>query len=392
MRATTHGPRSAAGFSLIELMVSMAIGLILTLAVTGLLRASESGKRDYAALNDTSQTGTYAAYLLDRLVRSAGSGFTQRWQELAGCRLNAARAGTQLLPSTAAFTGAFAGVPQTQRLAPLIVYKGAAGASDVIAVMAGNAGAAEAPVRVQPGSALASSVRLPNTLGLRGRDLVLLTDGVGTDCLVQQVLPGFAGSADQALNFGGDWSPTSVNGVAVTQFSETNSLAASLGSIDAGSPQLQLIGVQDNGALVSLDLLRLNGGADPVPLADGVVEMRVLYGIDANGDGRIDDNGWVDPGVSPYTAAELNAGTTAARDALSNILAVRIGLILRTALSDRDRLSDFNARGVTQVDARLFSDLGSPLEQVRVFTGDARGFRYRTVETTVPLRNMLMRR
>ena len=66
--------QAARGFSLIELMVSMAIALVVTLAVFGVLVASEDRKRTSTALNDANQTGAYAAHLIDRSIRSAGSG------------------------------------------------------------------------------------------------------------------------------------------------------------------------------------------------------------------------------------------------------------------------------------------------------------------------------
>jgi type IV pilus assembly protein PilW len=75
--------------------------------------------------------------------------------------------------------------------------------------------------------------------------------------------------------------------------------------------------------------------------------MRALYGVDTTlpqpvaGGGIVGD--WVDPGdaSSGYTYGQLTGGTTtlqltAAQLNLRRIVAVRIGLILRTSLRERD--------------------------------------------------------
>ena len=92
------------GFSLIELMVAMVIGLVVTLAISSVLIRSEGSKRSSTSVNDLNQTGAYAAFVLDRAVRSAGSGFSQRWGEVYGCQLDVSQGAgpTRVLPMPAA--------------------------------------------------------------------------------------------------------------------------------------------------------------------------------------------------------------------------------------------------------------------------------------------------
>src|SRR5512139_2296940 len=80
------------GLSLIELLVAMAIGLVVTLAITRVMIGFEGSKRTSTALNDTIQAGAYGSYVLNRAIRQAGTGYTQRLSDLFGCRLNAAKA------------------------------------------------------------------------------------------------------------------------------------------------------------------------------------------------------------------------------------------------------------------------------------------------------------
>jgi type IV pilus assembly protein PilW len=110
-----------------------------------------------------------------------------------------------------------------------------------------------------------------------------------------------------------------------------------------------------------------------------VVELRAVYGIDENDDGVRD--GWASPSAAGWTSASLLNGSATATNLLRSIVAVRIGLILRTSAPDKEVVSP--------TELKLFSDLGGALEQTRTLTADERLFRHRTVELTVPLRNVL---
>ena len=80
------------GLTLIEMLVAMVIGLVVVLAVTSVVSLGEARKRSTTSTNDMNQSGSYAAYMIDRLLRSAGSGFAQTGTRgVFGCRLSAAR-------------------------------------------------------------------------------------------------------------------------------------------------------------------------------------------------------------------------------------------------------------------------------------------------------------
>jgi len=368
------------GVSLIELLVSVAIGLILTLAITTLLIHQEGSKRSLTSTNDLDQTAAFAAYAIDRAVRSAGSGYSQRWQTGFGCVLRAARAGTQILPLPAAAPAPFATMSQSVRLAPLVIFKNASSTgSDVIQVMVGNGGLSENPPLIQTGSITSAGLRLPNTLGMTSGDMVMLSES-GQDCMVQQVRPNFTGSASQQLDLAGTYYAASIGGTALTGYGVANIPAlVQLGNPAGNPPQFQWLGVGDNNTLMAFDLLRLNGSANAAAWADGVVEMHALYGLDTTGDGRLDT--WQDPGSGDYTAAKLLDGTPAANGRLQSIKAVRIGLLLRTSLQERD--------DVAESSMDMFSDIAGLKETISIAAAD-RKFRHRLIEFTVPLRNLIL--
>jgi type IV pilus assembly protein PilW len=375
--------RQQAGFTLIELLVAVTVGMALVLAITLMLVRSEGMRRNVTSSNDVSSSGTYLSFVLDRQLRSAGSGFVQSWRGTShNCQLAVARGGTQVLPSPAAFPAPFASLPTTQRLIPLLVYAGAAGVSDSIAVMAGASGLGESPMRVLPKSATGTSMRVPATIGLRANDLALVIQDTDT-CLMQQVAAGFAGSANQALPFGGTYAATTVGSVTLTTAGDVNqAVLAPIGNVTGNRPNFNLIGVGANNTLVSYDLLQLDGiGTQPVPLADGVAEMRVLYGVDSDDDQVIDT--WVRPTAPTWDATTLQNNTTASNNNLGRILAIRVGLILRNSTPERNNVS---GSSVT-----LFADMGAGLAQTRTLSADEQKLRWRSVDFTVPLRNVMLK-
>ncbi len=378
------------GFSLLELMVSMVIGLVVTLAISAVMINSEGSRRSSTSVNDINQTGAYLAYVMDRTVRSAGSGFAQQ-PSVYGCLLDAAKSLTTILPLPAAAPAPFAGMPLNVRLAPVLIGSGlAGGGGDVLVVMSGTSGAGDSPQLINTGSATASSFRLPNALSYTKDDLILVGDSaVATGCMVQQV----SGVIADELTMGGDYY-REVGLANLTDFgsgSVTGSWSMQLGSWGVGrenSPKFEMFAVNSaDNAFYGLDLLQITGAA-PVALAEGVVEMRARYGIDTTSpaavgrrDGILDT--WRSP-TGSYAYSALTDGSAASQTSLRNIVAVRIGLILRTSLQEKADVYKANTP------LKLFSDLGA-LEATRTITTgtNASKFRYRTVEFTVPLRNVI---
>jgi type IV pilus assembly protein PilW len=371
------------GFSLIELLVAMAIGLVVTLAASSVLLNFEGNKRKMTSVNDVNQAGAYISYVLDRSVRSAGSGFASRGAQAYGCSINASRSGTAILPAPLALPAPFASLDRNFRLAPLVIYAGASEAgSDVLAFMKGSHGFGESPVLIIPGSVSPTQLRTLNTLGWRNNDMALVFQQ-GLGCLIEQVGgAGFAGSSSQILPFSGTYYTAAGTNVALADFGGGggDTYVAALGNVVDNRPEFQVVGVGANNTLFSYDLLRFEGaGTTPQTIADGVVELRAVYGIDENDDGVRD--GWASPSAAGWTSASLLNGSATATNLLRSIVAVRIGLILRTSAPDKEVVSP--------TELKLFSDLGGALEQTRTLTADERLFRHRTVELTVPLRNVL---
>lgn len=371
----------ARGFSMIELLVSMVIAMTVIIAMAAISLRFETGKRQDSSTSDLSASAGYLTYDLDRELRSAGSGFSTMRAETYGCELRASRNGAQILPSPAAFPAPFGTVPTAVRMMPVLVHAGAgAGGSDVIQVMTGTGGLGETPTQVRLNSVATNTLRLTATVGIRGDDLLLISE-VNRPCMLEQVDPGFSGGATQQVNLSGAYFATTIGNESLNDRSTgATANAMVFGNATNGNPpRLLLLGVNASQQLVRYDLLRFTNDTsqNPVPLADGVVDMRVMYGVDnAPGDGTVD--GWVAP-TGNLSAATLGAGTATAQATLARILAVRVSMVVRSELIEKD---DIAPATVT-----MFPSLAAA-QRVN-YTVTDRKRRHRVLEFTVPIRNVI---
>jgi type IV pilus assembly protein PilW len=115
-------------------------------------------------------------------------------------------------------------------------------------------------------------------------------------------------------------------------------------------------------------------------LAEGVADMRVLYGVDMARQGLRQVTQWIAPTASGFTAAELTNGSVAARGNLQHILAVRVALVLRSDLVEK--------ADVTPATLTLFAELPQAMRRTYTVPPGTANQRYRVVEFTVPLRNV----
>jgi len=402
MKTSQHRRLGRAGFSLVELLVAMAIGLVVTLAITRVMIGFDSSKRTSTALSDTNQSGNYTIDVLDRSIRQAGTGYVQRLNSLFGCRLNVTRASLPqpvVLPPPTAFQAPFANASLMRRLAPVLIEQDAADVSptdirgDVITTMSGAGGKSEMPQPVGAGSIVTTPVpglALPNTLDYLANDLVLIADPtLPGGCMIQQVRQ----TTSTSLQFGGDYySPTGTT-MGLADFSispSSTAVAAHLGNVTRNNPpQFHMFGVGDGATLFRLDLLQ-SGSTDenlPQPISDNVVEMRALYGLDTDFDPLHTVNAWQSPGVSPFRYADLTDGSATALLNMKQIAAIRLGLVLRTPLQEKEAV----VAPVPMLFAGVTDALGNSMVRTRTVSSADQSdrFRYRTIELIIPVRNML---
>ncbi|QRF57573.1 PilW family protein [Variovorax paradoxus] len=374
-----------AGLTLIELLVAMVIGLVVTLAVTSTVIFGESTKRSTTSVNDMNQSGSFAAYQLDRVIRSAGSGFTQSWDlGVYGCPLQAKRGTTSLLPRSAVFPAPFekflgnaAGVANL-RMAPVLIGKGQSsdGKSDVLLVMSGNAAAGDVPRPILAKGASDNIMRLDNTVQIKKNDIVLVSQ-VGKDCLIEQVDSAFVDSAsNELLTLNGTYYTAGTGTTLATLTGSGAAYLTPLGNATAQNVQFQLFGVGANATLFSYDLLRFDGNDAPQAMAEGVTAMYAIYGLDTNTDGIL--NEWKAPDATGFDIKTMMETPALSRQ----VVAVRVALVLRT--------STYEKEAVSSTIPAMFVGTGAARNAVTLTSDDDKHYRWRVVEFTVPLRNVLL--
>jgi type IV pilus assembly protein PilW len=397
------------GMTLVELMVAVTIGLGITLAISSVLIASENHKRTTTSTNDAQQTGSYSFYALDKALRGAGSGIAESAFPsdvgVLGCHLNAGG----ILPHTSGpfpqpFANFLLGAAGTLNVAPLLIGQGQSqdGVSDVIMVMGGS-GSAGGVSRQITGGGNAISATLDNIEGFTNNspnpsnDLVLVSQSGVPDCLMEQVTT--LTPPAPTLNFGGVYY-TATGGTAsmATLAGSTSSYVTPIGNAGANNIQFMLFGLDNNRTLYSYDLLqnlKLMGGAaadSAQAIADGIVQMNALYGIDSNGDGIQD--AWAGPGDAGW---DINSVMNSPVK-MKQIVSVRVALVMRGEYYDTTRKPDGTPVPVSPPTLTIFNGLsnganftgGTSLQQTITLNATEQQFRYRVFEFTVPLRNMLL--
>ncbi|HET9643342.1 MAG TPA: PilW family protein [Burkholderiaceae bacterium] len=402
--------RRIRGMTLVELMIGLLVGMLLTLAAVEVLSTFEGRRRTLTSVNDIEQAGQVALYKIDHWLRGGGAGLPQATRSVAvatgdqansflyGCPLRVAKSNTksktQLLPLTRSLDAPFDKVYDLTngvvRLLPVLILPGASTpgmsgqASDVLLMMTGlgETGASVAmSVGALPGD---SSLPLRSTLDFAANDLVLVADQQPADngklkpCMVEQVANTFT-SPGSSLTLDGEYYSATIGSTSLSGNFSSDSMAINLGNAGTRMPSFLLLGVGDNDVLYSYDLLQLPDSARKAQ-ADGVFELHALYGVDNNGDGAVD--AWVSPSSGSYSLEVLAAGDQTAATNLARIKAVRVGLIMRTSLPEKD--------AVTTGPLVLFPDLPSDLKYTRALKGEETHYRYRTMEAIVPVRNNLL--
>ena len=373
-----HQRHCQRGLTLIELMVVMAVSLILTLAVTAVLIAGEGQKRTTTSVNDREQSGLHAALLLDRVLRSAGSGLAQTVSVGGyGCALAASKDGVPILSAATAWPAPFAAFPAQPRVAPALIQKGEGNASDIIMVMSGSAAAGDAPRPLLAGGS-ASQLQLNGTLQLKGGDIVLITSGA--DCVIEQVKDDFTGDASTTqLDLGGDYHAGGNPLPGVVAGGASLSVLGNHGPAD-NHPQFMLYGVGANHELAGYDMLQMDS-SQVQALADGVQRLYAVYGVDAEGRGKVSE--WVDP------SGDWGIDALAADPArLRKILAIRFALVLRSSTAEKKPVE----QAAVPADGKIvvFGDLGEGRQRTLELSDDDRRYRYQVIDTKVPLRNALL--
>ena len=357
--------RQQCGFTLVEMMVGIIVSLIGTLAMVSAFAVFESQKRTTTSGSDAQQNGSFSLYELERQIRTAGSGMVQgkSWG-LFGCTMSSSH-----IPLTG-LSGPFAAMPTAVRAIPVVVQSGGA-SSDVIQILSGNPAVQVFRTVVQTATTNAVTLdpNYSNVTGLYANELMLGVSAAGT-CTTGKIA---------TLTTPGNITFTGTVGAGFT---------GSAYLFDFGAaPVMSLFGVDTTGtnpALVRYDMTL--GSSSTV--ADGIMMMKVLYGVDdgANG-GVIDDNivdEWVKPEGTTWGYAALTDGSATAASSMSRIKSLRVAVIAQNLLPEKIAVTSNPTPTIV-----MFSDQASALQTT---VNLSQFYHYRVYDTTIPLRNLYIQK
>jgi type IV pilus assembly protein PilW len=403
MRAPTSA-RAARGFSMVELMVAMTIGLIGVIIIFQVFETSEGVRRTTVSGGDAQQNGAIALYSLEHDLRNGGMGINDT--AYAGCNV----VGYDSSRSTPNFPTA----GNTMVLAPVQIVLGGSGQTpDRLSVFYGSQNQiANSTTLVANMTSPTSPLVVQTRFGFRPGDLLLLNEpGSGKNCVFMEVtnLPGTPSNevdhdaTTYTLSAGASvpsrFNPTGGMGVTYAGVNSANvTRVFNLGNLhdDVNFPTSQnvTVPIYDTYSIVNNTLTVQNefvvaGGVPAASaVADNIVHLRADYGL---------DDGVNDGSISYPTGATANDGIAdryvADVSAIPNwaqvVVAIRVAVVARSALPEKPTGGPGAACDTTTT-APTWSGNTSA---ARAFDLSAdpnwKCYRYRVFETTVPLRNWL---
>ncbi len=396
------------GFTLVELMVGLVISLVISLVVFNVFIVTEDQRRTTAGGSDAQQAGSLSSYTLMRYLRMGGAGM-DRVANVWGCNILMAKAsGTALVPLPSSAGAPFSSLGITNiHAAPVLIINGSSTTDNDAASAAPDAlmtlGGVHRSINTFMQGSHAPTTEFAtvyNSVGLEENDLLLAVEqtptapNFGGNCQVVQSTskinvnagsPTYLQSMDnngrQVRIIDGDYTPSSglvPNGVEYT--GET--FYANLG----GAPLFRLFALGGPSAdapseLRMYDLLQEpEADKNPQSIGDGVVNLQAVYGVAAPASTSNVVDEWVHP-VGAWSAGSLMNGSAASAALIDRIRAIRLVMVTRSALPERDPVSP--------EDYTVFADDDSLILTI-ARDADARKYRYRVFDEIVPVRNRLL--
>ncbi|MDC8785493.1 PilW family protein [Roseateles koreensis] len=357
--------RHSAGFTLVELMVGAAVGLLATLVIALVMSKAEGFKRSAASGTDAQVNGGMAIYALQRQLKMAGYGLITA-SAAQGCTLSA-KQGMGTLPTT---------------LAPVLITAGANGASDQIRVLGSSKTSYSLPTKViapyyDPHDTTGKALRfaVATALGANGGDLMAVIYGADKPCQIFQVSadPSIIRQIDRVDD--GKWNQPGFPDTATTPLS--SSFTPFLVNLGALSDVTYSISADFRLQQSTVDYTTLLTSSQDVQ--SNIVVLKALYGKDTDMNATVDtyDN------VGPKNNAEW-----------MQVKALRVAVLARSAQYEKDEVTttlpqwDVGSVG-TIPDASTCGTSKCITLHADLVSSDWKHYRYKVFDTLVPLRNQV---
>ncbi|MFM9968986.1 MAG: PilW family protein [Burkholderiales bacterium] len=342
--------RTEAGFSLVEIMVGMVIGMFGLLIMMQVFSLAEEQKRTTTSGGDAQSTGAIALFGLQRDIRQAGYAISD--PKMIGCNVTL-RSGVTLnsmAPMTINHASIPAGDTNTDTL--LVAYGNTNGTPQGDGIVSQ---ASQPAYTVQTSSSFVANDRVVATPSTRASPCALTLDTV-------------ASVSGQVVTVS-----TGITGMA-------NGTLFNLGQ----APKIYAYAIR-NGNLTQCDYMVNNCSVAAnvtsttiwVQIGGNIVSMRAQYGRDTA-------SGTMDGFVDVFDQATPTTACTFAR-----VSAARLALVVRSAQLEKTTVTTV-APTWEGTSVQTTNSPTNPNATPIVLTGNAswQSFRYRVFQTVVPLRNI----
>lgn len=391
MRLRKFEKKKTAGFSLIEIMVGLAIGLLGVLVIMQVASIFEGQKRSTTSGADAQTTGSIAFYTMGRDLRRAGFGMSE---PLAiGCTVKRSLNDNPTPDSS---------------LSTLTITKGAGGLPDTIHMIASSKGNWSLPVRlISPATQDSTEMYVNTALGMKLNDILIAYEP-GKDCTLLQISgPVDAdnhlkiSSADLKIEHEnksseqiGEWNPTDPTTIFPTDGYSSKALLFNFGNMIDHTYSVD----------ANYNLLLTDAQAGTQAVASDIVTIKAQYGFDKSGGAwppadapKVTD--WSDTMVDADGNGTVYPGPADPGDT-QRIVAIRVALVARSALMEKPN-PETGACDVTISTATATRPANSPswvggaIDVSKNPDGSANAnwqcYRYKTFEDTIPFRNLMWR-
>jgi len=381
--------RKQGGFSLVELMVSVVIGLLAVIFATRLMTDSERTKDGALGGSDSMQNGMLAMFSISGDAEYAGFGLNEPL--MVGCDTVLVDSDDyQLAPAQR-------GGATVRPMAAAVIENGGTG-PDRLSLYAGTAMSGTGTVRVQENYIGGTRIDIDRRpYGFAQGDAILVApEKKGGKCSVAQIsnnLEALAPSpAKQFLMIGGSGNRFNSGALGaqykgdaarVFNLGPANRLALRTWSVERGYLRLR-----------ATDLA--GAGENSQAVADNIVSLKAQYGFDTRVGIAFKPEFGMRVGAWSSTMLDADSdGVNGGAGDYQRIAALRIAVVARARNPERPNASSGQCTATTarpSVFATLGSDNGNavPVQVDVAVSGDAvdwRCYRYRVFETIVPLRN-----
>jgi type IV pilus assembly protein PilW len=371
--------RAGRGFSLIEIMVGLVIGMFSILIVMRIFAASEANKRTTTGGNDAQVNGSVALYGLERDIRQAGYGISA--YSILGCSLTYTTTGDAASVTLAALA------PVTINPAASLVPAGDANTDTLLVIGGNSASPSEGDATTAATTATAYAITTPTAFTVGDRVIAAATTR-STPCALALA------------------TVKSISGSTLTVASGTAGLATGDPVYNLGPTPIARAYAVRNGNLTVCDYTAYNCGSTSytstlnsdvwVPVASNVVSLRAQYGRDTTGisgststmTGVLDTYDQTTPGSSAdSTTIPLYCGW-------SRVIALRLAIVARSPSYDKtlptSAAPSWDGSTANTAATSTLSTV-TPTAAAIDLSSNAnwKYYRYRTVQTTVPLRNTI---